>query len=99
MMSEEKCCYAGIAHDCHGGEGCRIAERMKASNRVLIGWDTKTDEPIFATLPQRPWIELTDEDLRKLADKHLHCQPEGYEVSGVFNFARAIEAAVREKQK
>ncbi|CAB4132998.1 hypothetical protein UFOVP249_72 [uncultured Caudovirales phage] len=36
---------------------------------------------------------LTTEDLRKLADKHLFYQPEGYEVSGVFVLARAIEAA------
>ena len=41
--------------------------------------------------PQRK--PLTDEDLRKLADKHLFYQPEGYEVSGVFALARAIEAA------
>ena len=32
-MSEEKCCYAGIAHDCHAGEGCRIAERLKKPQR------------------------------------------------------------------
>ena len=36
---------------------------------------------------------LTEEDLRKLADKHLFYQPEGYEVSGIYNLARAIEAA------
>lgn len=40
--------------------------------------------------PRKP---LSDEDLRKLADKHLFYQPEGYEVSGVFALARAIEAA------
>ena len=28
---QEPCCYAGIAHDCHAGKGCRIAERMKAA--------------------------------------------------------------------
>ena len=36
---------------------------------------------------------LTDENLRKLANKHLFYQPESYEVSGVFALARAIEAA------
>jgi hypothetical protein len=45
----------------------------------------------YTTPPQRK--PLTDEDLRKLADKHLFYQPEGYEVSGVFALARAIEAA------
>jgi hypothetical protein len=36
---------------------------------------------------------LTNKDLQKLADKHLFYQPEGYEVSGIYNLARAIEAA------
>ena len=28
---QEPCCYGGIAHDCHAGEGCRIVKRMKAA--------------------------------------------------------------------
>ena len=51
----------------------------------------------FATPPQRTWVGLTDENLRKLADEHLFYQPEGYEVSGVFAFARAIEAKLKQK--
>ena len=43
-----------------------------------------------APIPRKP---LTDEEIRGLADKHLFYQPEGYEVSGIFNFARAIERA------
>ena len=50
-----------------------------------------TDHHPDCKLAQRK--PLTDEDLRKLADKHLFYQPEGYEVSGVFAFARAIEVA------
>ena len=46
---------------------------------------------LYTTPPQRK--PLTDEDLQKLADKHLFYQPEGYEVSGIYNLARAIEAA------
>lgn len=42
---------------------------------------------------------LTDEEMRKLADKHLFYQPEVYEVSGVFTLARAIEAAHGIKEK
>jgi hypothetical protein len=42
---------------------------------------------------------LTDEDLRKLADKHLFYQPESYKVSGVFALVRAIEAAHGIKEK
>jgi hypothetical protein len=49
---------------------------------------------LYTTPPaQRTWVGLMDEDLRKLADKHLFYQPEGYEVSGVFALARAIETA------
>lgn len=34
---------------------------------------------------------LTDDELRELANKYLFYQPEAYEVSGVFAFARIIE--------
>ena len=46
---------------------------------------------------KKEWVGLTDEDFRKLADKHLFYQPEDYEVSGVFALARAIEAKLKEK--
>jgi len=26
-----QCCSAGIAHDCHAGDGCRIVERIKST--------------------------------------------------------------------
>jgi hypothetical protein len=45
--------------------------------------------PLYTTPPH----PLTDQEVRRLADMHLFYQPEGYEVSGVFNLARAIEAA------
>jgi crotonobetainyl-CoA:carnitine CoA-transferase CaiB-like acyl-CoA transferase len=56
-------------------------------------------DDVIAALAQteRTWVGLTDENLRKLADEHLFYQPEGYEVSGVFAFARAIEAKLKEK--
>jgi hypothetical protein len=40
---------------------------------------------------------LTDEEIKVLASKHLCCQIEGSEVSGVFNFARAILRKAQEK--
>ena len=49
------------------------------------------NEPLY-TRPQAR-EPLSDEQIREFADKHLFYQPEGYEVSGVFNLARAIEAA------
>ena len=42
------------------------------------------------TLPQRK--PLTDEDIQSIANQYLHFQIEGYEVSGIYNFVRAIEA-------
>ena len=53
------------------------------------------EEPLPAAQRQ----PLTDEDLRKLADRHLFYQPEGYEVSGIYSLARAIEAAHGIKEK
>jgi hypothetical protein len=46
---------------------------------------------------QRQWTGLTDEEVYPLANEHLHYQMEGYEVSGVYNLARAIEAKLKEK--
>jgi len=62
-------------------------------------WRLKNEvfDPLYTTPPQRK--PLTDEDLRKLADKHLFYQPEGYEVSGIYNLARAIEAAHNIKER
>jgi len=31
LAEQKPCCYGGIAHDCHAGDGCRIAERLKAT--------------------------------------------------------------------
>ena len=55
--------------------------------------------PLYTTPPAKPavWAGLTDEDVYPLANEHLHYQTEGYEVSGVYNLARAIEAKLREK--
>jgi len=36
---DEPCCYGGIAHDCHAGKGCKIAERLKTSAKAK-------DEPV-----------------------------------------------------
>lgn len=47
--------------------------------------------PVYTTPQQRK--PLTDEDVYQLANEHLHYQTEGYEVSGIYSLARAIEAA------
>jgi hypothetical protein len=45
---------------------------------------------------QRQWVGLTDEEVYPLVNEHLHYQMEGYEVSGIYNLARAIEARLKE---
>ena len=42
---------------------------------------------------------MTKDDIIKLADKYLVCQIEGYEVSGVFDFARAVYDAGRTEER
>jgi hypothetical protein len=44
-MNLARCCSAGIAHDCHAGDGCRIVERIKTVNttpqqRTWVGLDS-----------------------------------------------------------
>ena len=46
---------------------------------------------------RKEWVGLSDEEVYPLANEHLHYQMEGYEVSGVYNLARAIEAKLKEK--
>jgi hypothetical protein len=48
-------------------------------------------------MAQRTWVGLTDEEVYPLANKHLHYQIEGYEVSGIYDLAQAIEAKLKEK--
>jgi hypothetical protein len=54
---------------------------------------------LFTTPPaaQRQWVGLTDEDAHLLANEHLRYQTEGYEVSGIYDLARAIETKLKEK--
>jgi hypothetical protein len=56
-------------------------------------------DPVCTTPPaaQRQWVGLTDEEVYPLANEHLHYQMEGYEVSGIYNLAQAIETKLKEK--
>jgi len=54
--------------------------------------------PVYTTA-QRQWVGLTDEDVYPLANEHLHYQLESYEVSGIYDLARAIEAKLKEKNQ
>jgi hypothetical protein len=45
----------------------------------------------------RAWVGLTDEEWEPLYDRHAKYQEEGASVSGWGEFARAIEAKLKEK--
>ena len=54
-------------------------------------------ERYLLTPPQkREWQGLTENEMKKLADTHLKYQLESYEVSGVFDLIRAVEAKLKE---
>ena len=52
---------------------------------------------VLAAQPQRQWVGLTDEEWEPLYDKLAKYQEYGAFVSGWDNFARAIEAKLKEK--
>ena len=49
--------------------------------------------PLYTAPPQRPAEPLSEVDLRALYDRHAACQEEGPEISGWWDFARAVERA------
>ena len=81
---QEPCCYAGIAHDCHAGKGCRIAERMKAAQteQEPVAWEQfypdmgkpqlTPPQGIYYTPPQRTWVNATT--WRGLTDEDLEAE-------------------------
>ena len=58
-----------------------------------------TDQRLYTAPPEQgqlEWQGLTKEEMQKLADTHLVHQLESYEVSGVFDLIRAVEAKLKE---
>ena len=86
-------------HDCeeHTMRMCEIAWNKAQSlaqpeqEPVIDKSAAKRIATSLGWTPQRK--PLTDEEIEKLADDFLAYQIEDYQVSGVFTFARAIEAA------
>ncbi len=95
---DDHCTWRDHHPDCFMGPVAWLRQRDNAlalSDGGVFGDDWMPLD--YAKPPRKP---LTVEDLRKLADKHLFYQPEGYEVSGIYDFARAaIEAAHGIKEK
>jgi hypothetical protein len=53
--------------------------------------------PVFNHPPRREWRGLTEDELTALGIIHSRYQEESLETGGWFDFARAIEAALKEK--
>ena len=77
---------------------CIPKERWFAQQKLNVDAVNMSEERVDETAKSKhKWVGLTDDEIREFADKHLFYQPEGYEVSGVFALARAIEAKLKEK--
>ena len=76
-----------------------LRERLTQPEQEPVVW-LSLDSCAHWFLPKPPqkreWQGLTDEEMRALADEHLKYQPESYEVSGVFDLIRAVEAKLKE---
>lgn len=72
-------------------EALANSEKKLAGEGILIGWDTKTDTPIFANPPQRKWVGLTPQERDEINEKVYGAVP--HHVA----FHTAIEAKLKEK--
>ena len=68
---------------------------QECAERGCMAHDDRVDGP--GVVIERQWVGLTDEEVYPLANEHLHYQMEGYEVSGIYNLAQAIETKLKEK--
>jgi hypothetical protein len=106
---KEQCCYGGIAHDCHAGVGCRIAERLLAEQPTPV-----QQEPVaevvqaFSDLVAISWrhsggrfppvgtkLYTSPQPAQPLTDEQIEACIHHVDEDGIglFAFARAIEAA------
>jgi uncharacterized UPF0160 family protein len=63
-----------------------------ASAYFLKGVDLDDDTPLYTAPPKREWVGLTDEEIKKL--QHIIDWTAGWTYG---NFARAVEAKLKEK--
>ena len=79
----------------HRGEGLFIGALCSPCHTFITTGEGKYSQAYRNS--QREWQGLTENEMKKLADTHLKYQPESYEVSGVFDLLRAVEAKLKEK--
>ena len=80
-----------------------VAWRYRNANtdHVYLVWKKGTGgrnwTPLYAHLPRREWQSLSEDELTALGVIHSRYQEESLETGGWFDFARAVEAALKEK--
>ena len=78
----------------------QLVAQQEYERGVIYGMQKQAQSSVdkaVNAMSQRQWVGLTDEEVYPLANKRLHYQIEGYEVSGIYDLARAIEAKLKEK--
>jgi hypothetical protein len=73
------------------GNSVSIIKRLANGNIEVLAWEYAPHPP------QRTWVVLTDEEWESMYDKFAKYQEYGAFVSGWDEFARAIEAKLKEK--
>jgi hypothetical protein len=71
-----------------------VSERILNDDEKARGW---TEEPLYTHPPRREWQSLSEDELTALGVIHSRYQEESLETGGWFDFARAIEAALKKK--
>ena len=79
----------------HRGEGLFIGELCSPCHTFITTGEGKHSQAYRNS--QREWQGLTYAEMWTLVDEHLKYQLESYEVSGVFDLIRAVEAKLKEK--
>ena len=79
----------------HRGEGRFIGALCSPCHTFITTGEGKYSQAYRNS--QREWQGLTEKEMEKLADTHLVYQLESYEMSGVFDLLRAVEAKLKEK--
>jgi hypothetical protein len=80
-----------------------VAWRYRNANtdHVYLVWKKGTGgrnwTPLYTHPPRREWQSLSEDELTALGVIHSRYQEESLETGGWFDFARAVEAALKEK--
>jgi outer membrane PBP1 activator LpoA protein len=90
-------CNVAMAFVDAGGDSYTANQGAARFMRLLANVDPAHELPSHP--PRRKWQSLSEDELTALGVIHSRYQEESLETGGWFDFARAIEAALKEKNK